>query len=75
MDEKFSGYDANLNQTEQDDLDIHKTRLALEKEKELKAIEHQIDEEISVSTAEKNLLSEKDQIRKKIEGTMDPDEK
>ena len=40
LEEKFAGYDANLNQTEMDDLEIHKTNLALEKEKQLKAIEH-----------------------------------
>ena len=56
-------------------MEIHKTRLALEKEKELKAIEHHIDEELKTSALEGKLKNQKEELQRKLEEAADPAEK
>ena len=45
LDNDFTGFQNELTQVEREDIEIHKTQMAIEKEKELGAAEAEIDEE------------------------------
>ena len=49
LDENFKGLDNELNQVEKDDIEIHKTQLQMEKEKELNSAAAEIEEEVNKS--------------------------
>ena len=72
LETNFGGFDAELTQVEKDDIDIHRTQLQLEKEKELEGAEAAIDEEVNKSESQKMMQEQKDALKKKIDEQDDP---
>jgi len=60
---------------EKDDIEIHKTQLQMEKEKELNSAEGEIDTEVNKSNKSRALEEQKEALRKKLDGDVDPNEK
>lgn len=75
IDNKFNGFDNELTQVEKDDIEIHKTQLQMDKEKELNSAEGEIDNEVNKSNKSRELEEQKEALRKKIDGHDDPSEK
>ena len=75
IDNKFNGFDNELTQVEKDDIEIHKTQLQMDKEKELNSAEGEIDNEVNKSNKSRELEEQKEALRKKIDGHDDPTEK
>lgn len=63
LDDKFHGFQNELTQVEKDDIEIHKTQLQLEKEKELNAMEPEIDEEVNKSNKTREMELAKDALK------------
>jgi len=77
IDNKFAGFQNELTQVEKDDIEIHKTQLQMQKEKELNSAEGEIDTEVNKSNKSRNLEEQKEALRKKLDadGDVDPSEK
>lgn len=76
LDNNFKGLDNELTQVEKDDIEIHRTQLQMEKEKELNSAEAEIDEEVNKSHKSRELEEQKELLRKRLEvGQTDPNEK
>lgn len=75
IDNKFNGFDNELSQVEKDDIEIHKTQLQMEKEKQLNSAEGEIDNEVNKSIKARELEEQKEALRKKIDDHVDPSEK
>ena len=75
MEDKFKGFANELTIQERDDLEIHKAQLALDKDRELIGAEAEIDQIIANQDSSKKLEDEKEELRKKIDANVDPDEK
>jgi len=74
--ENFQGFANELTVQERDDLEIHRTQLAMDKDRELIGAEAEIDQILDNEETSKKLESEKEALRKKLEsGDIDPDEK
>ena len=72
---KFAGFENEFTQVEKDDIEIHKTQLQMEKDKELNSAEGEIDTEVNKSSKSRELEEQKKALRLKLEGDVDPLEK
>ena len=75
LDSKFKGFQNDLTQVEKDDIEIHKTQLQMIKEKELNGATPEIEEEANKSSKQRKLQDQKEQLRLKLDGQVDPAEK
>jgi len=76
LDNKFSGFANELTSQERDDQEIFRTQLELEKERQLVADDAQLDLSMDATDEQRDLASEKEALRKKIEsGDVDTDTK
>lgn len=76
MDENFNGFQNELTLQERDDLEIHKTQLAMDKDRELIGAEAEIDQQIDNEDEMKKLEDEKEALRRKLDsGEASTDEK
>lgn len=75
LDNAYTGFQSELTQVEREDIEIHRTQMAIEKEKELGAAEAEIDEEALKSHKQREIEEQKDELRKKIDTQADPSEK
>ena len=71
MDSKFTGFNNKLSEVEKDDIEIHKTQLAIQKERELTSAEAAINEEVNKSEKSKELEELRDKIKATIADTVD----
>jgi hypothetical protein len=74
---KDVGFDSELTKTEEEDIEITKNTLEIEKQKKLNMAEAAIEEEIDIehSLAKEEAQATSDKIRRTIAGTDDPEEK
>mmetsp|Transcript_4563 Transcript_4563/g.6044 ORF Transcript_4563/g.6044 Transcript_4563/m.6044 type:complete len:104 (-) Transcript_4563:2111-2422(-) len=66
LDNAFSGFNNELSQVEKDDIEIHKTQLAIQKEREMNSAEAGIDEEVNKSEKTKEIEDLRDKLKSSI---------
>lgn len=63
LDDNFKGLDNELTQVEKDDIEIHKTQLQMEKEKEINSAAAEIEEEVIKSHKSREIEEKKNDLR------------